>query len=130
MKYIRLFEDFNLLTEITQNGITAYYQALCKAEGIKPLPVKFGKVKYGGAALSYNPKTMKPLYISFDIQTMNDPEYAVLHELTHQIKLETEGDAYVGKRDQLARFKKLENSLIDKYMYSEYSNLIWGKITK
>ena len=71
--------------------------------------------------------TAKPLYISFDIQTMRDPEHAVLHELTHQIKLETEGDPYLGKHDQSAKFRKLEGRLMDDYMYSEYSNLIWKK---
>lgn len=105
--------------------IKAYYEALCKSEGFKPLPVKFGKVKYGGAVTVYNSKTMKPLYISFDVNRLSDPEFAIIHELTHQIKLETEGDAYVGKRDKLAKFKKLENRLIDKYFYSEYSKLLY-----
>jgi len=105
--------------------IKAYYEALCKSEGFKPLPVKFGKVKRGGAVTVYNSKTMKPLYISFDVNRLSDPEFAIIHELTHQIKLETEGDAYVGKRDRLAKFKKLENRLIDKYVYSEYSKLLY-----
>jgi hypothetical protein len=69
---------------------------------------------------------MKPLYISFDVKKMSDPEYAVIHELTHQIKLETEGDAYVGKRDRLTKFRKLENKLVDKYMYSQFSKLLWN----
>jgi len=30
-------------------NIKAYYEALCKAEGVKPLPVKFESVGYGGA---------------------------------------------------------------------------------
>jgi tRNA nucleotidyltransferase/poly(A) polymerase/mannose-6-phosphate isomerase-like protein (cupin superfamily)/GNAT superfamily N-acetyltransferase len=105
--------------------ITAYYEALCKSEGIKPLPVKFEAVGKGGAATTYNSKTMKPLYISFNVNRLSDPEFAIIHELTHQIKLETEGDAYVGKRDQLAKFKKLENKLIDKYVYSKYSKLLY-----
>lgn len=106
-------------------NIKAYYEALCKAEGIKPLPVKFQRVGKGGAVTVYNSKTMKPLYISFDVNRLNDPEFAIIHELTHQIKLETEGDAYVGKRDRLAKFKKLENRLIDKYVYSEFSELLY-----
>ena len=115
-----------LLTEtITPRGIEAYYKAVAKAEKVNPLAVKFGKVGRGGAALTYNSKTMKPMYITFDVNQMHDPEYAVLHELTHQIKLETEKDAYQGKRDQLAKFKKLENKLVEKYMYSKYSELIW-----
>lgn len=105
--------------------IKAYYEALCRSEGIKPLPVKFERVGYGGAATTYNSKTMKPLYISFDVNRLMDPEFAIIHELSHQIKLETEGDAYTGKRDQLAKFKKLENHLIDKYVYSKYSKLLY-----
>lgn len=108
------------------NNIKAYYEALCKNENITPLPVKFGNVGGSGAATTYNPKTMKPLYISFDVKKMSDPEYAVIHELTHQIKLETEGDAYVGKRDRLTKFRKLENKLVDKYMYSQFSKLLWN----
>jgi len=116
----------NITEGITNAGIKAYYNAVAKAEGVKPLPLKFGRVGKGGAATTYNAKTMTPLYISFDITRMSDPEFAVLHELTHQIKLETEKDAYQGKRDQLAKFKKLENYLIDKYAYSSYSSLIFN----
>jgi hypothetical protein len=39
--------------------------------------------------------------------------------------LETEKDAYLGKKDQSAKFKKLENKLVEKYMYSKFSNLLW-----
>jgi hypothetical protein len=117
----------NILNEGVYNpaNIKAYYEALCKNEKVTPLPVKFGNVGKGGAALTFNPKTMQPLYISFNVNRMTDPEQAVIHELTHQIKLETEKDAYIGKRDQSAKFKKLENRLSEKYMYSKFSNLLW-----
>ena len=117
------------LTDILSEGlykpanIKAYYEALCKSEGITPLPVKFGNVGKGGAVLTFNPKTMKPLYISFDVNRMSDPEYAVIHELTHQIKLETEQNAYLGKQDQSPKFRKLQNRLIEKYMYSKFSDI-------
>jgi hypothetical protein len=115
----------DILTEglYNPNNIKSYYEALCKSEGITPLPVKFGSVGKGGAALTFNPKTMKPLYISFDVNRMSDPEYAIIHELTHQIKLETEKDAYLGKKDQSAKFRKLQNRLIEKYMYSKFSDI-------
>jgi len=106
-------------------NIKAYYEALCKNEKVTPLPLRFGRVAKGGAALTFNPKTMKPLYISFDVNRMSDPEQAVIHEITHQIKLETEKDAYIGKRDQSAKFKKLENRLFEKYAYSKFSNILW-----
>jgi hypothetical protein len=116
-----------ILNEGSNNpaNIKAYYEALCKNEKITPLPVKFNNIGKGGAALTYNPKTMKALYISFNVNRMQDVEYAVIHELTHQIKLETEKDAYLGKKDQSAKFKKLENKLVEKYMYSKFSNLLW-----
>jgi len=123
MKHVKLFEEF--ISEATSYNITAYYQAICKEEGIDPLPLRFGSVKFGGAATSYNTKTNKPLYISFDVNKMMDPEIAIIHELTHQIKLETEGNPYLGKKDKSASFKKLENKLIDKYVYSEYSKLLY-----
>ena len=117
----------DILNEGSKNpaNIKAYYEALCKNEKVTPLPVKFGNVGQGGAALTFNPKTMKPLYISFNVNRMTDPEYAVIHELTHQIKLETEQDAYLGKKDQSAKFKKLENKLVEKYMYSKFSNILY-----
>jgi mannose-6-phosphate isomerase-like protein (cupin superfamily)/predicted transcriptional regulator len=105
--------------------IKAYYEALCKAEGIKPLPLKFKAVGMSGAATTYDTRTMKPLYISFDVNRLTDPEFAIIHELTHQIKLETEGDAYLGKRDKLVKFIKLENYLIDKYVYTNYSKILY-----
>ena len=111
-------------------SIKAYYEALCKSLKISPLPVKFGNVGKGGAALTYDVKSMKPLYISFDVNRMSDPEFAIIHELTHQIKLETEKDAYSGKKDQSAKFKKLENTLIDKFVYSEFSNILWKSINE
>ena len=106
-------------------NIKAYYEALCKDLKITPLPVKFNNIGKGGAAITFNSKTMKALYISFNVNRMHDVEYAVIHEITHQIKLETEKDAYLGKRDQSAKFKKLENKLIEKYMYSKFSNILW-----
>jgi hypothetical protein len=117
----------HILNEIASNpvNIKAYYEALCKNEKVTPLPVKFGNVGKGGAALTFNVNTMKPLYISFDVSKMKDPEYAIIHELTHQIKLETEQDAYTGSKDQSPKFKKLENKLVEKYMYSKFSNILY-----
>ena len=107
----------DILNEGSKNpaNIKAYYEALCKNEKVTPLPVRFNNIGKGGAALTYNPKTMKALYISFNVNRMMDPEYAVIHELTHQIKLETEQDAYLGKKDQSAKFKKLENKLLEDF---------------
>ena len=117
----------NILNEGVFNpaNIKAYYEALCKNEKITPLPVRFSNVAYGGAATTFDANTMKPLYISFDVKKMMDPEYAIIHELTHHIKLETEKDAYKGKRDQSAKFKKLENRLMEKYMYSTFSKILY-----
>jgi hypothetical protein len=117
----------DILNEVANNSanIKAYYEALCKNLKITPLPVKFNNIGKGGAAITFNSKTMKALYISFNVNRMHDVEYAVIHEITHQIKLETEKDAYLGKRDQSAKFKKLENKLIEKYMYSKFSNILW-----
>jgi hypothetical protein len=117
----------DILNEGDRNpaNIKAYYEALCKNEKITPLPVRFGYVGKGGAAITFNSKTMKALYISFNVKTMVDVEYAIIHELTHQIKLETEKDAYLGKRDQSVKFKKLENKLVEKYFYSRFSKILY-----
>jgi hypothetical protein len=117
--------DAALNEAVSSANVKAYYSAVCKAEKIKELPLKFQNVKYGGASTSYNDKTGRALYISFDLSKLKDPELAILHEITHQIKLQTEGNPYLGKADQQPKFKKLENYLIDKYTYSELSNLLW-----
>lgn len=123
---LRIFEDFVSLNEaVTPAGIQAYYSEVCRREGIAEIPLKFRSVAYGGAATTYDTVTMKPLYISFDVSRMTDAEQAVLHEITHQMKLVQEKDPYLGKKDQSSKFRKLENSLVDKYMYSDISRLIW-----
>ena len=124
MKYVKTFESF-LNESLSEDGIRKYYSEVCKSEGIEEIPIKFGRVAYGGAATTYDTVSMKPLYITFDISKMRDAEYAILHEITHQMKLVKEKDAYLGKRDQTSKFKKLENYLIDKYMYSNTSKLLW-----
>lgn len=126
MKHIKIFEDF-INEGVSEQGIRNYYSAVCKAEGIPEVPLKFGSVKFGGAATTYDTSNMKPLYISFDISRMMDAEYAILHEITHQIKLMKEGNPYLGKKDQSASFQKLQSSLFDKYMYSTYSKYLWNK---
>jgi hypothetical protein len=118
------FKDI-LIEGVTVNKIKQYYEAICNVEGIEPLPLRFKSTGKEGAATTYDAKTMKPLYITFDINKLNDPETAILHELTHQMKLESEGDAYLGKRDQLAKFKKLENRLVNTYFYSDFSNILY-----
>jgi len=127
VKLGKIIKLIDILNEGSKNpaNIKAYYEALCKNEKVNPLPVKFSNVGQGGAALSYNAKTMKPLYISFNTDRMKDPEYAIIHELTHQIKLETEQNAYLGRKDQSPTFKKLENNLIEKYVYSKFSSILY-----
>ena len=105
--------------------VEKYYHALCKNEGMEPLPIKFCRVAKGGACLVYNPKTMQPISIQIDLKRVHDVEYAIIHELTHQIKILSEKDPYLGKRDQLTNFKKVENRLVEKYVYSNFSELLW-----
>ena len=105
--------------------VEAYYKAVCTQEGITPIPLRFVRVGKGGACLTCNAITKKPLYISIDLKRVCDVEYAILHELTHQIKAITEKDLYIGKRDQLKKFKKLENRLVETYLHSKFSELLY-----
>ena len=108
-----------------KNKIKTYYEAVCKAEGYSPLPLKFTSVGKGGACLTYCAATLKPLHISIDIKRVCDLETAILHELTHQIKLLTEKNPYQGAKDKQKKFIKLENYLVEKYLYSNYSKILW-----
>lgn len=123
------FESLN--EAITKENITNYYKRICKEEGIKPIPIKFKKAAKGGAYTSFNPKTKKPIYIGIDVNRVFDIEMAILHELTHQIMLEKYGDAFIGKRDKNRKFTKVENYLVEKYMYSDFSEILYkGKMNE
>lgn len=73
-------------------------------------------------------KTSNPI-LSFESlnEGMYDPKNIKAY---YEALCKAEGDAYVGKRDQLAKFKKLENHLIDKYVYSKYSKLLYENKNK
>lgn len=115
----KLSEAVNMLSETTSMAVTNYYKAICNQLGVTPIPLKFGRVGYGGASTSWDSKTFKPLYISFDLSKVHDIERAVLHELAHQILLLKEKNPGHG-----SAFKKLESKLIDKYFYSIESKLL------
>lgn len=105
--------------------VQKYYSAICKAEKLPTIPLRFERVGFGGACTTYNAKTMEPLYISFDLRRVDDIETAILHEITHQIFLLKDKNAFPGKKDQSAKFKKVENRLVEKYLYTEFSKILW-----
>jgi len=106
--------------------VEKYYHAICKAEKISPIPLRFESVRFGGACTTYNAKTMEPLYISFDLNRVNDIETAIIHEITHQYFLLKDKNPFPGKKDQSAKFKKVENRLVEKYLYTEFSKILWA----
>ena len=94
--------------------ILTYYTEISKLEGLTLLPVRFCKVGKGGAMVIYNPTTKIPIAISFDLNGLHDPEFAVLHEIAHIILLYKKG--YAGHNSD---FKKEHYKLMDKYTYSD-----------
>lgn len=94
--------------------IVGLYKAICKEEGLKPLPVKFGKVGKGGAMITYYKNSFKPTHITFDKSRVGDIEFALYHEMAHQICLEKY--KYPGHG---AKFTKVFNRVNDTYMYSD-----------
>jgi len=110
---------------MNKEKVKAYYEAICAAEGYKPLPIKFTNVAKGGACLTYNTKSLTPISISIDLNRVSDVETAIIHELTHQIKLLTEKNPYQGAKDRQKKFINLENQLVEKYLYSKYSEILW-----
>lgn len=93
-----------------------FYKELCKSEKIEPLPIKFGPVAKLGGVLIYNSITKNPLYIKFDVNKVPDIEFALYHEMAHQICLIKY--KYPGHD---SKFKKEFNRLNDKYMYGDLS---------
>jgi hypothetical protein len=116
-------ENENILTEASKEGIVNYYKAVCKKLNLSPLPVKFGSVGRAGASTTFDTKTFKPEYVSFDLSKLQDVERAVLHEIAHHILLLKQGNPY-HNCNKSAAFKKVENSLIDKFFYSDESRLL------
>jgi hypothetical protein len=116
-------ENENILTEANKDGIVNYYKAVCKKLKLTPLQVKFGSVGKAGASTTFDTKTFKPEYVSFDLSKLQDVERAVLHEIAHHILLLKQGNPY-HNCNKSAAFKKVENSLIDKFFYSDESRLL------
>lgn len=110
---------------ITKEKISKYYAAVCKAENITPVPLKFERVGKGGACTLYNAKTMEPLSISIDLNRVADAETAILHEITHLYFLLRDKNPFQGKKDQSSKFRKVENRLVETYLYSKFSELLW-----
>ncbi|MEX1381975.1 hypothetical protein [Lutibacter sp.] len=96
-------------------NIKNYYLEVCKKEKLNPIPIKFCSVSKGGACLQYS-NSMKPLNIQIDLNRCVDIEYALLHEISHQILLEKKKDPALRHN---AAFRKIENQMNDKYMYSD-----------
>jgi hypothetical protein len=116
-------ENENVITEASKEGIVNYYKAVCKKLKLTPLQVKFGSVGKAGASTTFDTKTFKPEYVSFDLSKLQDVERAVLHEIAHHILLLKQGNPY-HNCNKSAAFKKVENSLIDKFFYSDESRLL------
>jgi len=113
----------NILLEMLydKKSIIGYYNDVCKSEHISPILIKFYSVGHMGASLQYNSKLFKPEYIGIDLLKLTDPEYAILHELAHQVMLDLYKDP-----NHTSKFKTIFNHLINKYMYSDIS-MKWFK---
>lgn len=106
-----------------ENNILKYFNVICKNEKINIIPVYFTKISGGIAKVEYNGN--KPLNVQFDVNRILDIENAILHEITHIILIFKKG--YGGHNKE---FLKLQNSLIDKYFYSDYSKILVWNVTK
>lgn len=116
-----------VINEASKEGIVNYYKAVCKKLKLTPLPVKFGSVGKAGASTTFDTKTFKPEYVSFDLSKLQDVERAILHEIAHHILLLKQGNPY-HNCNKSAAFKKVENNLIDKFFYSAESRLLREEI--
>lgn len=99
-----------------QQKIRGFYEEVLRAEKLPSIPLVFCRVVKGGACVEFNPITKKPINTQIDINRCMDPEYAILHEVAH-LKL----GLLKGYYGHNAEFKRMENNLVDKYMYSPIS---------
>lgn len=106
---------------MNKENIKAYYEAICKDLKIQPVPVKFCNVAKGGACIQHDTKG-KIFNIQIDLKRCSDIEYAVLHETAHQVLILKNNNF-----THNSTFKKLEANLMDKYMYTKFTNVLLGK---
>jgi len=99
-----------------EQKIRGFYEEILRAENLPSIPLVFCRVAKAGACVEFNTSTMKPVNVQVDVNRCNDPEYAILHEVAH-LKLGL-SKGYYGHNTS---FKKEENRLVDKYMYSQIS---------
>lgn len=104
-----------------KSNIINYYQALCKDLNTTVYPIKFGSVAKGGACITHDKKG-KIFEIKLDLNRCADIEMAILHELAHQLLIEKNNN-YTHN----STFKKMESKLIDKYVYSKFTNILLDK---
>lgn len=96
--------------------ISGYYNEVRSLENLPPIPLVFCRVGKGGACVEYNPVTKRPINVQVDIRRCGDVGYALLHEIAH-LKLGIK-KGYYGHN---AEFRRVENDLVDRYMYSAIS---------
>ena len=104
---------------MNKENIKKYYNAICKDLKIEPVKINFKSLKGGVACIVHNNKGL--IYsIDIDINKCSDVEYAILHETAHQILILKNNNYRHNKT-----FKSTENKLIDKYMYSKFSEVLY-----
>lgn len=102
-----------------ESNIITYYNAICEDLQIKPVRILFCNVAKGGACITHNTKG-KISNIQIDLKRCKDIEYALLHETAHQILI-TKNNNF----SHNATFKRLEKKLVEKYLYSGFSSLLY-----
>jgi hypothetical protein len=102
---------------MNQSNVLSYYNAICKDLKIEPTKIVFTNVARGGACIVHSNGIVKCIQI--DLKRCYDIERGVLHEVAHKILIRKNNNF-----SHNTTFKKLENKLIDKYFYSEISNLL------
>ena len=105
---------------MNESKVLNYYNAICKDLKIEPVKLEFVKVKFGGACITHNSKGL--IYsIQLDLKNCKDIEYGILHEIAHKILIRKNNNF-----SHNTTFKNLEKRLIEKYLYSKFSNLLFN----
>jgi hypothetical protein len=128
MEKNKMDEESVLNEVVTKNSIEDYYKTIMRELKIKPLKVKFQYVKGADATTQYELDTFKPIAILIDNKRVANLEAAIIHEITHHIKLVKEKNAYLGKLDKKPNFTRLEKRLLNKFSDSKYSNILWNRV--
>lgn len=104
-----------------KTNVLSYYNAVCKDLKIETTKLRFTNVSRGGACIVHDTKG-NITEIQIDLKRCSDVEHGILHEIAHKILIRKNNNF-----SHNTTFKNLEKKLIERYLYTSFTNILIGK---